>query len=186
MFVLDFSSESFLGVSPPSMRRLQHRRLTTRSPKAVQAYNDRLTDLLGSHRCLERLHTIRSAGRFNPHTETCQELSLLDKEVSDYMRHAERQCCAIKNGIIPFTPEVGLWIRRRQVYTRLLRHHSGTGGNCGNTLQAARRCGIEHPFQLSLQDLHCRLSICIEKCKYFRIHGPQHRSQHLTNRLQLA
>ncbi len=124
---------------------------------------------------MERLHSIYVAGHREAPTDINHEFSVLDKEVSNYMHHAECHCQKIKNGIIPFTPEVALWIRRCQVYNRLLQHHSGKGGNHGNILRAAQRCGIERPFLLSQQDLHCSLSICIEKCKYFRLHRPQHR-----------
>ena len=38
----------------------------------------------------------------------------------------------------------------------------------GNLKQAARRVVIHTPMQLSIQDIHKRLKVCREKCKYYK------------------
>ncbi len=141
--------------------------------------------LLDSH-SMERLHQLYMAGQDADTADMQSCLNALDNEVSDYMRHAEQQCWAIKNGTNSYLPEAELWICCHQVYTKLLHCLHVNQGNRSNLLLAAWRCGIEHPFHLSQQELHHHLEICTENCKYFWLHGPQHCSSHLTNQLQAA
>ncbi len=102
------------------------------------------------------------------------------------MLHAKRQCQKIKNGIIPFSPEAAIWIRRGQIYAHLLSQKGGNGGNQSNLLCAAWRCDIANPFQLSTPEIHQRLALCKEQQQYYRLHGPQYRSSHSTTRLEIA
>ena len=83
------------------------------------------------------------------------------------MKHAEKKCCRLKSGWIPFSPEASLWIRQCQVYWSLLRWHDGKLWNYGNLRRTARWCQINAPFQLSIDDIKLRLTICKEKCGYF-------------------
>jgi hypothetical protein len=103
-----------------------------------------------------------------------------------YMKHAEKKCCRLKSGHIPFSPEASLWIRQSQVYRLLLRWHAGKIRNRGNLRRTARRCQINTPFQLTVDDIKHRLCICKEKCDYFWKHGKRHQWQHLNQCLEKA
>ena len=46
-----------------------------------------------------------------------------------------------------------------------------------------RRCGKGDPLQLSLKEVHDRLQVAHDKCKYFRKHVHRYRQKHLNNRL---
>ncbi len=100
------------------------------------------------------------------------------------MKHTEKKCCRLKSGCIPFSPELSLWIRQSQVYRLLLRWHAGKIHNCGNLWRTARRCQINAPFQLTVDNIKLRLRICEEKCDYFWKHGKRHRRQHLNQCLE--
>jgi hypothetical protein len=102
------------------------------------------------------------------------------------MKHAEKKCCRIKSGQIPFSPEASLWIGQCQVYCSLLRWHAGKIWNRGNLKRTARRCQIDGPFFLSVEELKLQLRICKRKCNYFRKHGKRHRQQHLDQCLEVA
>ncbi len=116
--------------------------------------------------------------------EMAQTLNKLDQEGEAYMKHAEKKCRRLKSGRIPFSPEASLWIRQCQVYRFLLRWHNGKLRNYGNLRRTARRCQINAPFQLTVEDIKLRMVICKEKCNYFRKHGQRHRRQHLMNCLK--
>ena len=83
------------------------------------------------------------------------------------MKHAEKKCRRLKSGRIPFSLEALLWIRQCQVYRSLLRWHNGKLRNYGNLCRTARRCQINAPFQLTVEDIKLCMSICKEKCDYF-------------------
>jgi hypothetical protein len=121
-----------------------------------------------------------------PNSNNAQTLNKLDQEGEAYMKHAEKKCRRLKSGRIPFSPEASLWIRQCQVYRSLLRWHNGKIWNYGNLRRTARRCQMNAPFQLTVEDIKLRLVICKEKCDYFRKHGHSHRRQHLTNCLEAA
>ncbi len=119
-------------------------------------------------------------------TNTAQTLNKLDQEGEAYMKHVEKKCRRLKSGRIPFSPEASLWILQCQVYRSLLQWHNGKLRNYGNLCRTARRCQINAPFQLTVEDIKLRMSICKEKSDYFRKHGQRHRRQHLTNCLKAA
>jgi hypothetical protein len=125
-----------------------------------------------------------SSGASEP--ELAQTLNKLDQEGEAYMKHPEKQCRRLKSGQIPFSPEASLWLHQCQVYRSLLRWHDGKLRNYGNLRRTARRCQINAPFQLTVEDIKLHLVICKEKCEYFRKHGQCHRWQHLTNCLKAA
>jgi hypothetical protein len=102
------------------------------------------------------------------------------------MKHVEKKCHWLKSGRIPFSPEASLWIRQCQVYRSLLRWHNGKLRSYGNLCRTARRWQINAPFQLTIDDIKLCMTICKEKCDYFRKHGLRHRRQHLTNCLKAA
>ncbi len=41
---------------------------------------------------------------------------VIDRELGDYMQHAEKKCQQIKLVRIPFLPEASLWIKQTQLY----------------------------------------------------------------------
>ena len=100
------------------------------------------------------------------------------------MHKAEKKCRRIKSGRIPFSPEASKWIRRAQVYRSLLRLHAGKIRNRGNVKRAGRRCGVEDPMNMSLEEIRARLKVCKDKCTYFKKHGHRHRRRHLKSRLE--
>ncbi len=184
MFVIDVRTQSVIGSSPPKVVRVAARRLNTSIPRAAEKYVQELERLMEEHRLNSRLITAATDGvttdlvRWN--------VNKIDKEANDYMRRAERKCRKIKNGRIPFSPEAAIWIRRKQVYESLLRRLQHKIKNWSNLRRTAQRCGIARPFHLSKVEIHKRLQVCEEKCKYFEKHGHWFRRRHLQRRLSVA
>ena len=90
---------------------------------------------------------------------------------NSYMKHVEKKCCRLKSGRIPFSPEASLWICRCQVYRSLLWWHNGKLRNYGNLCCTARRCQINAPFQLTVDDIKLHMVICKEKLITFKSTG---------------
>ena len=111
---------------------------------------------------------------------------MLDWEGETYMKHAEKKCCQLKLGRIPFSPEASSWIRQCQVYWSLLRWHARKIRNWGNLKRTAWQCQINTPFQLSVEDIKLHLMICKKRCNYFCKHGKCHQQQHLNHCLKAA
>ncbi len=110
------TNHSFLGADNPPIQRMQHRCFTTWNPCTVEQYNNILTSLLTSLHCLERLHSLYQQGLAWGGMDVWHQLDALDVESAEYMRHVKRYCRTIKNGIIPYSPEVSIWIWQCQIY----------------------------------------------------------------------
>jgi hypothetical protein len=184
LFVVDFATASMIGTCPPKIVWPALRRLNTKISGCALRYNRALRRNILRHRLLERM--INVANLHDGKEIISAKLNQLDREGEQYMRHAEKKCRQIKSGRIPFSPEASLWIRQCQVYRLLLRWHAGKIRNRSNLKRTARRCQIENPFFLSVEELQLRLKICKTKCDYFRKHGKRHCQQHLTQCLEAA
>jgi hypothetical protein len=102
------------------------------------------------------------------------------------MKHAEKKCCQIKSGCIPFSSKALLWICQCQVYCYLLRWHAGKIQNWGNLKQTSWKCQIDSPFFLSVEEVKLQLAFCKQKSNYFQKHGKRHCRQHLNQGLVAA
>ena len=118
--------------------------------------------------------------------DIARTLNKLDQEREAYMMHAEKKCCRLESGQIPFSLEASLWIHQCQVYRSLLRWHNGKLRNYSNLCLTAQQCQINASFQITVDDIKLHMSICKEKCDYFQKHKQRHRQQHLTNCLEAA
>ena len=177
LFVIDFATQDLVGSHPPKVVRPTSRRLNTKLPGVADRYTKTLEELILKHRMIER--TGETHLKYNSKKTFTKKLNSLDRELGDYMRHAEKKCRKIKSGRIPFSPEAALWIRRTQVYRSLLKFHAGRIRNRANLKRAAIRCWIDNPLSLSIRDLYLRLKTCVSQCEYFRQNGKYHRRKHL-------
>ena len=186
MFIVDFLTSSLIviGASPPQIVRAAARRLNTDIQGTEESYNDKLDDQVIRQRVIERVGEAHETSKSK--SEVKRKVDKIDSETRQYMRAAERKCRRIKSGRIPFSPESSKWIRRAQVYRSILRFHAGKIHNRSNLKRAARRCGIDRPLQMSLQEVRARLKVCKAKCNYFKKHGHRYRRRHLKDRLEAA
>ena len=113
-------------------------------------------------------------------------INKIDVESKQYMAHAENKCRKIKSRKIPFSPDSIMWIKCRKTYRTLMSYHTVNKINKGNLKRAARRVVLRTPMQLSIQEIHKRLKVCREKCKYYKIFGRRYRMQHLNHCLNRA
>jgi hypothetical protein len=173
LFVVDFTTASLVGAGclQQIIRPALHC-LNTRIAGCALRYNNALRRNILRHRLLKRMVAIATSNQ--PKSDIAKALNKLDKEGEAYMKHAEKKCRRLKSGCIPFSPEASLWIRQSQVYRSLLHWHAGKVCNRGNLRRTARRCQINAPFQLTVDDIKLRLWICKEKCDYFWKHGKGH------------
>ncbi len=185
LFVVDFSTASMIGTCPPKIVHPALRRLNTKIPGCALWYNQVLQKNILRHQLLERM--INVAKSHKSKEMILAQLNQLDREGEQYMKHAEKKYHRIKSGRIPFSPEASLWIHHCQVYRSLLRWHAGKIRNRGNLKRTTRRCRIEAPFFLLVEELKLRLKICKQKCDYFRKYGKRrHCQQHLNQCLEAA
>ncbi len=173
LFVLDFVRALLVGTGcSQQIVRPALRRLNTRIAGCALQYIKALRRNILRHRLLKQMVAVATSNQ--PKAEIAKALNKLDKEGEAYMKHVEKKCPRLKSGCIPFSPEASLWIRQSQVCRSLLRWHAGKICYRGNLQRMARRCQINAPFQLTVNNIKLRLRICKEKCDYFWKHGKWH------------
>jgi hypothetical protein len=167
MFLINFQESSMVGLAPLQVQRYSSWRLSIKvSSGAMQKYINKFEENITRHRLIEKLGILH---HLHIKRKTFQyKLNKLDKQGRDIMLNTEKKCHRIKPGRIPFLPEAALWIRRTQVYRSLLRFHNRHIQNRVNLKEPLRQCGIEHCFNLKVEEILLRLQVCIQKCNYFR------------------
>ncbi len=184
LFVIDFCMQDIIGSQPPCVVRATTCRLNTRIPRVAAEYVRILEEKVIEHCRIEWV------GKAYTSSRSCWKLTWhfnkIDRELGDYMRHAEKKCQWIKSGRIPFLPKASLWIKQTQVYRSLLKYHTGKIRNQGNLKQAARCCRIQDMMSISIKEIMARLSTCIDMCDHFRKHGRSYRRRHLQQCLSAA
>jgi hypothetical protein len=169
MFIVDIHTSLLVGDGPPRERRAASRRLNTCLPHIAKKYIENLESNLKRHRLIEKLGEAHTMGTSREDVQG--KVTTVDKDSLQFMKHAAKKCRKLKNGRICFSPEPVNWIKREQIYNSLLQYKLGKNKNRGNLKRAARRNGIQHPFQISTEELKICLEMCDERNNYFRENG---------------
>jgi hypothetical protein len=155
--VIDYATTTLVGSGLHAITHSTLRRLNTKIEGCAQRYNKILQRNILCHRLLERM--VAAASSSESKEAMSAKLNMLDWEGEAYMKHTKKKCSWFKSGWIPFSLEALLWIHQCQVYRSLLRWHAGKIRNWGNLKRTARRCQINAPFQLSVEDIKLHLMI---------------------------
>jgi hypothetical protein len=123
LFVVNFATTTLVGSGLTTVVRPALRHMNTKISGCADRYNRSLCRNILHHRLLEQMVEAASSG--NSKEVLAKTMNKLDQEGEAYMKHAEKKCCRLKSGRIPFFPEAWLWIRQCQVYRSLLRWHDG-------------------------------------------------------------
>ena len=115
LFVVDFSLRSFNGNILQKVIRPSACRLNTCLSYVLEKYNSTLEKLFQSHRILEKMEKIAN-NSVSSDKEIYRSINQIGKEISHYMRAAEKCCWKIKSRLIPFLPEVVTWIQWQMDY----------------------------------------------------------------------
>jgi hypothetical protein len=114
LFVINFSAADMIGIFCQKVACPMSWQLNTKIPRVAAAYARILEGRVLSHQLIERMGAGHWKSKSRASARRC--LNKLDKKLGQYMRYAEKECCKIKSGQIPFTPEASLWICWMQVY----------------------------------------------------------------------
>ncbi len=182
--MIDFATTTLVGSGLHTIIHPALPRLNTKIEGCAQRYNKILQWNILHHCLLEQM--VAAASSSKSKEAMSAKLNMLNWDGGAYMKHAEKKCCRLKSRRIPFSPEALLWICQCQVYRSLLRWYARKIQNQGNLKRTVWRCQINTPFQLSVEDIKLRLTICKENCNYFCKHGKRHRQQHLNHCLKSA
>ncbi len=131
---------------------------------------------------LDRLFGIN----FPPLKEAVERMNILDNDINDAKRIAEKLCRTFKHDNVDYSPTIQLWRRRISVYWKLMRWHLGKANNLQNIWRQARRAGIEKPKEINIQDAINGYNTCRQEYERLKPLAPMYRSKFLSERLNAA
>jgi hypothetical protein len=109
-----------------------------------------------------------------------------DREVTRLMLGSEKQCNKFRVGSIEFSPVIGLWIRRIQVYRWIRRYLVGKVEHAGNLYRTCRRLYVPPPHLLTLTQVTATKEDCKRHLEALRQSAPKLRDEHLRSCLDSA
>lgn len=109
-----------------------------------------------------------------------------DNGLTDYMRSAESKCHKFKQNHIEWSPEVGVWIRRKHIMERIIKFLKGRIPDPPNLFRVCATKGITDPRTWTVDIAKAELFICIKKLQELKLKAPKMRHKHLQHCLDMA
>ena len=137
------------------------------------------------HRMFEKMEGMletSSCSNFS-REELAASMNAFDAEHTQQQYAAENSCNYFKNDFLDFSPEVNLWIRRKEIYEQLLsikaRRQTGKRVPTSHFVRSCRNNGITDPFALSTTEIETRIAACLQRLRELRPVAPSLRTNHL-------
>jgi hypothetical protein len=90
LFVIDFCMQDIIGSQPLRAVRATSHCLNTRIPRVAAEYVRILEEKVIEHRLIERVGKAYTSSRSR--RKLTRHFSKIDRELGDYMQHAEKKC----------------------------------------------------------------------------------------------
>ena len=149
--LVDFSSDDILQEQSVKIKVPEMRRLQCDNPVVLQRYNERLEELFRQHKVLDKVRELNPWHTTMSNREWIENTERLDLAKQDLMRAAEKRCRKLCTGGIPFSPEVEVAKRRVSVWKKVIFRKEGGRTQKKYIRRLARSCGIQSPFQCTLE-----------------------------------
>ena len=180
--VLDINSNALVGDDLLRIVRPQARRLSCSVPKAVLAYNQRLSEYMHRHKVLPKLHHLYSTrdGNFTPAER--EQLESLDRSRAEGMLYAEKKCRKLAMGNVDYSPEVDLAKKKRWLWQQVVKKREGRRVSAAMIKRKARQCGIQCPFSVTLAQAKEHFQAADIAYDAVKRHAPAYRHEFLCDR----
>lgn len=180
--IVDVSSRSMIGQDNFRIVRPTARRLTMANQTYVKRYVEILEGKVAEHQLHQRLDKCTAMLGKDPDNEEAKAaLEIIDEEVTQCQRFAEKKCRKIYKQPLEFSLPVQHWVRRRWGYQGLLRLFDGRCSNPGNIRRFARKAGIMDCTTLTRDQVIGGIAFCTNKLKDMVGRDRQLRKEHLAH-----
>ena len=140
--IIELTTTSTIGRFQGKIVRPASRRLTTKQPQVMEAYNNRLERQYRSHRIQERLQALleqmSALERRNVDQHTSRKMHAIHDEMDEYKKNAESMCQKITKPILPYSPTTSFWYDQIHAYRTLIRIKTGAAGPGTDVSRAVR------------------------------------------------
>ena len=178
--IVDVSARSMIGRDSFKIVRPTARRLTLVNKTYVKRYVSILEGMVTEHKLHQKLDLCAATLAKDPdNTEAKKVLETIDKEVTQFQKHAEKKCRKIYKQPLEFSLPVQHWVRKRWGYQGLLRLFDGRCSNPGNIRRMARKAGITEYKTLTHEQVLGGITFCTNKLRGMKGNDRQLRKEHL-------
>jgi hypothetical protein len=132
------------------------RRLVTSQQSSVKRYNEIVQEQFDIHHIMERMEAVNKMARYcgYPSPGWLRAMIIkLYKQMTEIRVHAEKNCRKIVRPESDYSPTIQMRYDCIHAYLQLIRMKEGNAKNIGNILRFAQRQHIEHPDQLTMEEL---------------------------------
>jgi hypothetical protein len=193
LHVFDFDAESLLGITAPATRRPRARNLQCRLEYARVNYERVLMQLTSRHKMFKKAKVLADGvDHMGPvefqlaPVEFQLAFNKWDNELVELMLASEKKCRKIKNDYIPFSPIIGKWIKRLNLYRWAVKFKQGKHVNRTNLLRAFDVNNLPSPVHITLQEAQLEEHAALLMLEDMKKRAPELRVKHLQERLDIA
>lgn len=168
--IIETTTSSTIGRFQGNIVRPSSRRLTTKQPRVMEAYTNRLERQYRSHRIQERLSDLLSRTSESEKRaidqHTTDQIHAIHNEMDEYKTNAEAMCRKIAKPSLPYSPTTSFWYDQIHAYRTLIRIKTGVAGpgtDISRAVRTAFRKRIPSPRLLSVAQ-------CWDGIKAARLH----------------
>ncbi len=126
-FIINFSLLSVIGTRFQNIVRCATWRLHCKSTWLVQTYNRKLDLLCSRHKMYERIYFIYSHMNYLSDEDFACMMKNWDSELTQYKLHSESNCTKFKSCNIEWSLEIGFWLSRGWLLSRVQKFVLGQG-----------------------------------------------------------
>ena len=159
-FILDFCSASVIGGVHPNVIPRTPQKLNCYCIRMRTSYNKTLNELADRHQMFQRIDQLIKLPSVMSPAEFQLKLNRWDDELTDYMRRSENKCHKFKQNHIEWSPEVGVWIRRRSLLNECLGFKLGKWKGSSNMFQKCKVNKIGDPRIMTIDVVRAKIFIC--------------------------
>jgi hypothetical protein len=156
--ILEVSTASTIGHYQGKIVRPSARRLTTKQPRVLSAYNSRLEQQYHMHRIPKRLDELlyraMETGGETSSNYDAHDIHAIYNEMDQYKMYAESHCRKIAKPTLLYSPSTSFWYDQIHAYRVLICIKSGKAGpgtNISRAIRTAHRKQIPNPRLLTLK-----------------------------------
>ena len=195
--IISLTTESVLGTTDPSPTSRTGRNVQAKIPRTRTQYNGSLKQNCKRHnmlskmtKLLKRQDKIVDEEDSSPKkADLKRRIGKWDKEHIQFETGAEKKCCKKKMGKIPYSPEVGEWIKRRNVLRWLKRYHASRQRGLQSKIKmkslkkSCHSSNLPLPRRTTLDGVLLEIHICNTKLKELEHKAPKVQKSFMLNRL---
>lgn len=190
-FIVDISTRSMIGKFQYKIQRPVSRRLVTSNVRCTREYKRLVEIQFELHRIPDRMQALENltqmVGRPTPEWLEVM-MQKIHKQIEEIQTHGEAKCRKILTPASDYSPRLTFWYDRRHAYMWLLRIQTmpQKNHNRSHAFRFARRCKIDDPHGLTVEQLKEGLVVTSQRIRTLRSQAKGLRKVHLRDCLLAA